>query len=251
MLLGLSARTDRRTFADTTRELPAGDAKGGAGAALGARGPPGAPRAHAGGGAMRGGGGGERRPRVLLDMDGVVVDWDEGFRAAWAARGHAPPERARSYYMEECVEPGLREEAVALFHAEGFFRDLPPREGALAAVSEVAEAYEVFICTSPVLTSPFCAAEKYAWVERHLGADWKRRVVITSDKTLVRGDVLIDDKPAITGAEVAPAWTHVLFDAPYNDPGALAPGDSRVRLARWADWRPAVERALAAAAASA
>ena len=175
---------------------------------------------------------------MLLDMDGVVVDWDAGFRAAWAARGHAPPERARSYYMEECFrEPGLREEAVRLFHAEGFFRDLPPREGALAAVREIAEAYEVFICTSPVLTSAFCAAEKYAWVERHLGAEWKRRVVLTSDKTLVRGDVLIDDKPQITGAEPAPAWAHLLFDAPYNQPGGLPPGDARVRLTHWRDWR--------------
>ena len=98
-----------------------------------------------------------------------------------------------------------------------------------------------------MLTSAFCAAEKYAWVERHLGAEWKGRILITSDKTLVRGDVLIDDKPLITGAEASPAWAHLLFDAPYNRPEALPPEDARVRLARWADWRPAVERALAAA----
>ena len=36
-----------------------------------------------------------------------------------------------------------------------------------------------------------------------------------ADKTLVRGDVLIDDKPHVTGSN-APTWQHLLYDAPYN-----------------------------------
>lgn len=44
---------------------------------------------------------------------------------------------------------------------------------------------------------------------------WLTRLIITSDKTKIRGDLLIDDKPYITGSEY-PAWEHVLFTAPYN-----------------------------------
>jgi hypothetical protein len=40
-------------------------------------------------------------PVVLVDMDGVLVDWDEGFRMVWEQR--SPIDRTLSYYMEECV----------------------------------------------------------------------------------------------------------------------------------------------------
>ena len=46
----------------------------------------------------------------------------------------------------------------------------------------------------------------------------------------VRGDVLIDDKPNITGS-ATPTWQQLLFDAPYNRHVAHLP-----RLSSWADW---------------
>ena len=51
--------------------------------------------------------------------------------------------------------------------------------------------------------------------EEHLGFDWTARVMLTKDKTLVRGDILIDDKPEISGS-LSPVWQHWLYDAPYN-----------------------------------
>ena len=175
-------------------------------------------------------------PIVLLDMDGVVVDWDAGFRAAWGAR--APIDRAASYAMEECVPAAHRADAVALFHARGFFRGLPPMAGAVDAVRAMAaKGYRVFFCTSPVLTSENCAGEKFEWIRAHFGAEWVRKIIVTSDKTAVRGDVLIDDKPRITGAHL-PTWRHLMFAAPYNAADAsLAPAG---RLASWADWEPAL-----------
>lgn len=40
-------------------------------------------------------------------------------------------------------------------------------------------------------------------------------MIVTKDKTLVHGDLLIDDKPRVTGTR-SPAWQHVLYDQPYN-----------------------------------
>ena len=45
--------------------------------------------------------------------------------------------------------------------------------------------------------------------------DWKRRVVITSDKTLVRGALLIDDKIEVTGCQ-EPEWAHLIFARPFQ-----------------------------------
>jgi 5'-nucleotidase len=47
------------------------------------------------------------------------------------------------------------------------------------------------------------------------GSEFTKGVILPRDKTLVRGDVLIDDKPTIGGIST-PQWRHVLFDQPYN-----------------------------------
>ena len=154
-----------------------------------------------------------------LDKPSLVNEFNAfatapGFAAAWGDR--SPIIRSLSYAMEDCVPREFREQARALFHAEGFFLGLPPMAGGVAALHAlVAKGYRVFLCTSPVTTSAHCAGEKFEWVRKHLGPSWVPRIIITSDKTAVRGDVLIDDKPKIVGAHF-PAWQQLMFDAPYN-----------------------------------
>jgi 5'-nucleotidase len=88
--------------------------------------------------------------------------------------------------------------------------------GAAQAVTDLmSEGFDVYICTSPLVQYRNCVLEKYEWVEEHLGSEFTERVILTRDKTLVRGDVLIDDKPVIGGIST-PQWRHVLFDQPYN-----------------------------------
>ena len=176
-------------------------------------------------------------PTILLDMDGCVVDWDAGFRAAWA--NASPIDRSLSYAMEECVAEGFKAAAKALYHSERFFATLPPMEGAVEAVRRLAARGDrVLFCTSPVLTSQHCAAEKYEWIIKHFGQAWAGRVIVTSDKTAVRGDVLIDDKPKIVGGCSA-VWAQLLFDAPYNRTVTHLP-----RLSRWIDCESKLEAML-------
>ena len=69
---------------------------------------------------------------ILLDMDGVVVDWDAGFYKAY---GHGADQIVRSsYYMEACVPAEHRDRAIDLFHSKEFFLNLPPMKGSLDAV---------------------------------------------------------------------------------------------------------------------
>mmetsp|Transcript_37490 Transcript_37490/g.62086 ORF Transcript_37490/g.62086 Transcript_37490/m.62086 type:complete len:569 (+) Transcript_37490:370-2076(+) len=176
-------------------------------------------------------------PVILLDMDGVIVDWDSGFIGAWGSR--SPIDRSKSYSMEDCVPTTMCSEAKAVFHQKGFFAGLPPREGAINAVKRmVGLGYQVFFCTAPVLTSAYCAGEKYEWIIRQFGQAFASRVIMTTDKTTVRGDLLIDDKPCITGSQM-PTWQQVLFDTPYN---RLVTG--KCRLLSWANWEEVVASAL-------
>lgn len=169
------------------------------------------------------------KPVVLVDMDGCLVDWDQGFLNAWNGRTLVD----RSHYeMEKCVPADMYQEAVALFESEGFFRSLPAMSGGIDAAKRlVRSGFEVFICTSPVVSSRYCAQEKWEWVREHLGDEWLKRLILTCDKTTVQGDFLIDDKPAITGSQ-QPLWTQILFDAPYNQKVELG---HRRRLCCWDD----------------
>ena len=92
--------------------------------------------------------------------------------------------------------------------------------------------------THPLLCrQPMNVADKMIWVQKHLGKEWLKRVIITSDKTLVRGRVLIDDKMDITGS-AKPAWEHVLFAQPFQ---THFPPKPRQRVLRhWGDWRALV-----------
>ena len=40
---------------------------------------------------------------------------------------------------------------------------------------------------------------QYEWVEKHMGNDWAGKIILTPDKTLVNGHLLIDDRPNVKG----------------------------------------------------
>jgi len=166
---------------------------------------------------------------VLLDMDGTVVDWDSGFRKAWADRSSI--DRTKSYAMEECVPEEFKDEAKQVMMAPGFFRHLPPFPNAIQEVKKMEHAgFQIWFCTSPLLGHPTCCQEKLEWIQEHFGDEYVKRVILCQDKTIVRGDILIDDKPNITGLH-HPTWQQCIFDAPYNQARTDLP-----RMSDWCDW---------------
>ena len=171
---------------------------------------------------------------ILIDMDGVIVDWDKGFHTVWCNR--APVDRHRSYIMQECVPESLKEEAKLISRNPGFFASLPPCEGAIDAVKHLASlpGFCVFICSSPLLANPTCVEDKVAWIKTHFGHDWVERLILTRDKTTVRGDILIDDKPDIQGSQY-PTWVQLVFDQPYNQ--KMCEDRFKYRMQSWADQR--------------
>lgn len=98
------------------------------------------------------------------------------------------------------------------------------------------EGVKVFICSSPLFFYKYSSTEKFAWVEHYLGADWINRTILTRDKTIVNGHILIDDNVKIKGAVDFPSWEHVVFTAHYNKHMNLR---GKKRLDNWTDgsWR--------------
>jgi 5'-nucleotidase len=181
---------------------------------------------------------------ILLDMDDVIVDFEAGVRTAWDAEHPdmplLPTEQRTQFKWAEDHPEAYRQPLNELIRRPGFFASLPPMPGALQAIAEmVADGHQVFLCSAPPNSAPHAVAEKTQWVIDHLGSEWTDRLMLTRDKTLARGDVLVDDKPEVVGA-LEPVWEHVHYDRPYNrDTG-------KRRITNWANWRqiltPGVEQ---------
>ena len=172
---------------------------------------------------------------VLVDMDGVIADFHRGFVDEWQKRHpqkpYVPLEMVTDFYLKNVYPKEDHSLVDALYRLPNFYRSLPEIPGAKESVGDIARRHDVFICTTPVLPEhKHCVEEKYAWVEDHYGAEWLGRLILTKDKTVVRGRFLIDDKPEIKGV-AKPEWEQVLYDQPYN---RNVQGKRRMT---WANWR--------------
>lgn len=155
---------------------------------------------------------------ILIDLDGVMVDFIGGWQKIWnAEHPDRPITQEASAFPLEVAYSGLasEEEIVEIMHRKDFFTNLEPIPGAIEAFKQMnANGLNLFICSSPTSNSS-SYSEKADWVEMHLGREWVKRLILTKDKTIVHGDYLIDDNPVIKGV-YKPSWEHILFDASYN-----------------------------------
>lgn len=177
---------------------------------------------------------------ALVDMDGVICEWQDQFddfmRKYCPHIPIIPKEDIKIFKTQSLYAQEYHAEIADMMNREGFYRNLKPVAGAIDALHEMEKEMKVFICTAPFVTNETCASEKLLWVGEHLGSPWLNRTIITSDKTMVHGDFLIDDKPLIKGAGPR-TWSHIVFDAPYNR-------HIETRINEWAEWRTVVEKVL-------
>jgi len=175
--------------------------------------------------------------KILVDMDGVIANWGAQYDHDLDQIGEAAmwiPRTAdqRTFDLNAGRSEAQQAVIAQVMARPGFYRELEPFPGAVEALKTMlAAGHEVEIVSSNWPDNPSCADDKIAWVREHLGKDWVRRVTLTHDKAAVRGDILIDDRPDIPGAEHT-EWVQVLFDQPYNQ---------HVDTFRILDWTTPVE----------
>lgn len=163
------------------------------------------------------------KPIILVDLDGTV-------RATWAwwrqqaqyvLKRHTWPsdwaeEGPNTYWFLEKLKGHVRyDQLVAIWSRPGMFLAPEPYPHAVEIIRALSSSVELFLVTQPY-SSPTAASENWQWVEDHFGAGWDARLIQTHDRTLLQANLLIDDKPQVTGVVEFPTWQHVLYDQPYN-----------------------------------
>ena len=83
----------------------------------------------------------------------------------------------------------------------GFFLSLQPIEGAIDGVNRLRQEFDTFILTAPSTRNPHCYSEKRIWIEEHFDYELVKRLIISPDKGLLKGDYLIDDQPTGKGQD--------------------------------------------------
>lgn len=121
------------------------------------------------------------KEHVFIDMDGVLADFDA---------------QLRRYQAAEANPPHLTDDDLVDYycHQEGFYRTIPPIEGAIEAYKELGKRFNVYILSTPSWNNPSSYTDKRFWVEEFLGDAAYKRLILSHNKGLFTGRALIDDR---------------------------------------------------------
>ncbi len=134
----------------------------------------------------------DRKYSIAIDMDGVIADVESHY-INWYKNDYGVAIDRKS--MEGLMEHEAMPEAgaIAKFLATpGFFRTIPVMEGAVEAVKDLMNDYEVYI-VSAAMEFPLSLYEKHQWLAEHFPFISWRNIIFCGDKSVIDTDFLIDD----------------------------------------------------------
>ena len=154
---------------------------------------------------------------LLLDMDNTIVDYSSPIAQALSEKSGCEVTYNNWTNITE-NDKEMKELQKDKQKEDGFFFSLKPIKGALSALKEMEEmGFTIFIVSSPSISSDTCHSDKVRWLKQYLGDDWARKLVLTKDKTIIYGHILVDDRVDINGVcNGRRPWKHVLFTQHYN-----------------------------------
>lgn len=149
---------------------------------------------------------------ILLDVDGVTCNLYD----PWLRRyGEITGRRVRAEDIRSWDFGGLCLDKKILFgilNEPDLYDKAPEVKDALMGVKclKLMGHRVVFVTTS----TPSSSGQKMNWLKRHGFIDTFKEIAICEDKSLVMGDVLVDDHAG--NLEVFTGKTKILFDQPHN-----------------------------------
>ena len=111
---------------------------------------------------------------VYVDMDNVLVDFGSGIKKL-----------------------NLNPNDDDLDEVDGIFSHMVPLKGAVEGFDRLVElGYDVYILSTAPWENSSAWSDKLIWVKKYIGENAKKRLILSHNKNLNKGDFLIDDRVA-------------------------------------------------------
>ena len=123
---------------------------------------------------------------IYVDLDGVIVD----------LLGFIDKEYNKEYIDQIGYGTIIDRDARPFYKAK-------PIEGAIDAINQLqdSEKYEVYLLSTAPWANEESWKAKRVWVDEYLGHVMNKRLILSHNKNLLKGDYLIDDRPNNGAAE--------------------------------------------------
>jgi 5'(3')-deoxyribonucleotidase len=138
---------------------------------------------------------------ILLDADGVLLDF---VGATLKVTHELTSLRFRREdltgweifdYIKDPLVPDLARQVRRRIARKGFCEGIKPIAGAQAGVERLKTLGKVKVVTAPWKTSPTWCYERFEALEHYFGIAHED-VIFAADKSVIHGQVLVDDKPS-------------------------------------------------------
>ena len=138
-------------------------------------------------------------PIVYVDLDGVLVKFPENL------------DEIDISISDECRQ-WCNETGEHHSDFEGIFSTLKAMDGADEAIHRLMQKFDVYLLSTAPWANTSSWSEKRIWVEQHLPSLPKKKLILTHNKSLVRGSYLIDDRSkngaSEFGIQEGQEWIH-------------------------------------------
>ena len=166
------------------------------------------------------------RPIICVDMDEVIADalGEHLLRYNRDFRERLTPQDLHGRWLWDVIPSDRHQQLTQYMLSEDFFEVLGVMPHAQRVLKRLQSRYEIFIATA-AMEVPTSFNAKFKWLEQHFPFIPTSHIVFCGNKSILRGDYLIDDNPRQLRLFQGEG---ILFTSPAN---ALVTGFRRVN-----DW---------------
>ena len=177
---------------------------------------------------------------ILIDVDDVVADlmpsWLEQYNNEY--NDNLTPDKITTWDISSLVVPDAKNRIYEIINNHRFYYSVQPVVGALEGILSLRKSgHRVIFVTSAMVGH---AGDKLRWLQHNRFLDPGKinddDYIEVADKTLVKGDIIIDDRVKNVLGYVKTGGCAILFSRPWNS--ELAADDEC--LFRAADWNEVV-----------